>query len=59
MYTYNPKSMIAEEFINDEEIQETLDYARKNKDNRALVDQILHKAEAMKGISHREAAVPS
>ena len=57
MYTYNPKSMIAEEFINDEEIQETLDYARKNKDNRALVDQILHKAEAMKGISHREAAV--
>ena len=57
MYTYNPKSMVAEEFINDEEIQDTLDYAKKNKDNRQLIDQILEKAKAMKGISHREAAV--
>ncbi len=57
MYTYNPKSMIAEEFINDEEIQDTLDDAKKNKDNRHLIDQILEKAKAMKGISHREAAV--
>ena len=34
---YNPKSMKAEEFINDEEILECLGYARKNKDNMELV----------------------
>ena len=28
---YNPKSLRAEEFISDEEIQETLAYADKNK----------------------------
>ena len=54
---YDVKSLKAEEFINDEEIQETLQYARENKNNRALVDAILKKAEDMKGISHREAAV--
>lgn len=54
---YDVKSLKAEEFINDEEIQETLQYARENKNNRALVDATLKKAEDMKGISHREAAV--
>ena len=54
---YDVKSLKAEEFINDEEIQETLKYAQENKNNRALVDAILKKAEDMKGISHREAAV--
>ena len=57
MYTYNPKSKIAEEFINDKEIKETLDFAKQNKNNRPLIDKILKKAGAMKGISHREAAV--
>ena len=57
MYTYNPKSKIAEEFINDAEIQETLDFASKNKNNREMVEAILEKARKMKGISHREAAV--
>ncbi|MBS6646815.1 MAG: [FeFe] hydrogenase H-cluster radical SAM maturase HydG [Clostridiaceae bacterium] len=47
----------AEEFINDEEIQETLSYAEENKDNLELIGQILEKAGLMKGISHREAAV--
>lgn len=54
---YNPKSMKAEEFINNEEILECLDYARKNKDNMELVQEILEKAKLAKGISHREAAV--
>lgn len=54
---YNPKSMKAEEFINNEEILECLDYARKNKDNMKLVDDILNKAAKAKGISHREAMV--
>lgn len=54
---YNPKSMKAEEFINDEEILECLDYASKNKDNMKLVYEILEKAKLAKGISHKEAAV--
>lgn len=54
---YNVKSMKAEEFINNEEIMECLDYARKNKDNMELVYEILDKAKKAKGISHKEAAV--
>ena len=37
---YNPKSNHAEDFINHEEILETLEYAEKNKHNRQLVDEI-------------------
>ena len=54
---YDVKSKKAEEFINHEEILDALEYANANKNNRALIDSILEKAEAMKGISHREAAV--
>ncbi len=54
---YDPKSLKAEEFINDEEILETLAYAEKNKDNAELIDSILEKAEKRKGLSHRDAAV--
>ena len=31
MASYNPKSLKAEEFINDAEINETIEYAEKNK----------------------------
>ena len=54
---YNPKANHAEDFINHEEILETLEYAEKNKHNRQLVDEILNKARLRKGLSHREAAV--
>ena len=54
---YDVKSLKAEEFINDEEILESLAFANDNKNNRELIEQILEKAEAMQGISHREAAV--
>ncbi|MCM1299392.1 MAG: [FeFe] hydrogenase H-cluster radical SAM maturase HydG [Firmicutes bacterium] len=54
---YDPKSLKAEEFISDEEIRETLDYAEKNKDNLELVDSIIEKAKLRKGLSHREASV--
>ena len=54
---YNPKSKCADDFINHEEIVETLAYAEKNKENRALIDEILEKAKLRKGLSHREAAV--
>ena len=57
MYKYDVKSMKAEEFINDEEIKETLKYADENKDNLKLVDEILEKAKNLKGLSHREASV--
>lgn len=54
---YDVKSKKAEEFINDEEIKDSLSYAMENKSNKELIDSILEKAKEMKGISHREAAV--
>lgn len=65
MAKYDPKSLKAEEFINDEEIRETLEYAEKNKRNIALIDEILNKARPQKtehgvhcaGLTHREASV--
>ena len=41
---YDVKSMKAEEFISDEEIQATLKYADENKDNMEVVDKIIAKA---------------
>ena len=65
MAVYNPKSLKAEEFINDEEIKATLEYAEQNKNNVELIDSILEKARpyktetgvACKGLTHREASV--
>ena len=54
---YNPKSLKAEEFINHQEILDTLAYADENKSNVAVIDQILQKARERKGLSHREASV--
>ncbi len=54
---YDPKSSRAEEFINDQEIQETLAYAEAHRNDRALVEQILEKAKECKGLTHREALV--
>ena len=57
MANYNPKSLHAEEFINDGEILETLKFADENKDNIELIDKIIEKAKFRKGIDHREASV--
>ena len=65
MAVYNPASLRAEEFINDEEIKATLVYAEENKNNVELIDSILEKARPVKngngatcaGLSHREASV--
>lgn len=54
---YNPKSLKAEEFINHDEILETLAYADAHKNDRALIEQILEKAAQYKGLTHREASV--
>ena len=54
---YDAKSMKAEEFIDHNEIMETLEYAAANKNNAALISEIIEKAKLRKGLSHREAAV--
>ena len=54
---YNPKSKIAEEFIDHQEILDTLAYADENKNNEALITELIEKAKLRKGLSHREASV--
>ncbi len=54
---YNPESLKAEEFISHEEILSTLEYAEANKNNIALIDEILDKAKLRQGLPHREASV--
>ena len=65
MSNYDPKSMKAAEFISDEEIRATLEYAEQNKNNVELIDSLLEKARPRKteqgwhceGLTHREASV--
>ena len=52
---YNKTSHIAEDFINDEEIQLSLQFAKDNKNNLDYVRDILKRAREYKGISHRDA----
>ncbi|MBR5145419.1 MAG: [Clostridia bacterium] len=54
---YNPKSLKAEEFINHEEILDTLAYADKHKKDEKVISAIIEKAKLKKGLSHREASV--
>lgn len=54
---YNPASKVAEEFIDHQEILDTLKYAEENKNNVSLITEIIEKAKLRKGLTHREAAV--
>lgn len=54
---YNPKSNLAEEFINHDEILDTLKYADEHKRDEKLITEILNKAKERKGLNHREASV--
>jgi 2-iminoacetate synthase len=54
---YNVKSKIAEEFIDDAEVRDTIEYARSNSLNRPLIESTLEKARQGKGLTHREAAL--
>lgn len=54
---YHVKSRLAEEFIDDAEIQATLEYARDNKTNLSLIGELIEKARDCKGLGHREAAL--
>lgn len=65
MAKYDMKSLKADEFINHEEILETLKYADEHKNDRELIDKILESARPRKtergiecaGLSHRDASV--
>ena len=54
---YNPASEIADEFISDREIQDTILYAREHSKDRATVEEIIRKAAMLKGLTHREASI--
>ena len=54
---YHPESAVATEFIDDQEIQQTLSYAKAHQNDRQLIESIIEKAKARKGLSHREALV--
>jgi len=55
--SYNPKSLRAEEFISHEEILDTIEFARQNRTNKALVMELIKRAEDCRGLNHREAAL--
>ena len=54
---YNPNSMIATEFINHQEILDSIAYAEANKSNYELINSLIERAADCKGLTHREAAV--
>lgn len=54
---YNVMSAKAEEFIDDKEIRECLEYANQHKKDAKIIDDILAKARKMQGLSHKEALV--
>ena len=55
MYDVNSKK--PEDFINHEEILNTLAYADENKNNSKLIEALIEKAALRKGLSHREASL--
>jgi len=65
MAKYDIKSLKADEFINHEEILDTLEYADAHKDDIKLIDEILEKARPVwegktlscEGLTHREASI--
>ena len=54
---YDVNSKCADDFIDHQEILDTLAYADENKENVELIDALIEKAKKRKGLSHREASV--
>lgn len=54
---YQTTSLTAEEFINDQEIQDTLAFASEHKHDQAMIASLIKRARDGKGLTHREAAV--
>ena len=52
---YDIMSPHAADFIDDAEINATLQYAAENCNNKALIEDVISKAEECKGLNHREA----
>ncbi|WP_317368466.1 [FeFe] hydrogenase H-cluster radical SAM maturase HydG [uncultured Tyzzerella sp.] len=52
---YNKYSKKAQEFINDKEILQTIEWVKENVNNKNLINDVLEKAKNLKGIDHREA----
>lgn len=65
MFKYDIKSKSADEFINHNEIVETLEYAKENKNNLELINSIIKNAQPYKegnetranGLTHRQASL--
>ncbi|MFA5624372.1 MAG: [FeFe] hydrogenase H-cluster radical SAM maturase HydG [Bradymonadales bacterium] len=55
--TYNPKSMKAEEFIDEAEILASLEFADRYKNNTAAIREVIEKAKQREGLNHREASL--
>lgn len=55
MIKYDKCSEKAEEFINDEEIKESIAFAEQHKNDRELILSLIEKAKEAKGLDHREA----
>ena len=54
---YKVDSPDAVDFINHQEIIETLEYARAHRNDRELIRNLIEKARFCKGLTHREAAI--
>ncbi|MBO5752680.1 MAG: [FeFe] hydrogenase H-cluster radical SAM maturase HydG [Proteobacteria bacterium] len=54
---YNPKSLVASEFIDHQEVLDTLAWADAHKNDPETLRAILEKAREHKGLNHREASV--
>ena len=54
---YDVNSVHATEFIDNDEVLNTIKYADENKNNTELIDKILEKAKQGNGLTHKEASV--
>lgn len=50
---YNVHSAKAEEFINHQEILDTIAWAEENKNNKEAVEALIERARDCKGLTHR------
>ena len=53
---YDPKSLHAEQFIDNDEVLASLEYADRDCNDPAEIDRIIEKAKLCKGLTHREAS---
>lgn len=52
---YHVESKTAEEFINHQEILDSIAYAKEHKTDRELIQSVIEKAKNCKGLNHKEA----